>query len=315
VQTVAAFGDSYVFCRQVEDEETWESELSRRLGVGVLNFGVGNYGVDQALLRYQRTALPASIRVVVLGFVPETICRIQSCWKHYLEFGNTFAFKPRFSLSSEGTLIVHGNPMQSAADFAELRRKLPQIQAADGFYRRKFRALQFRFPYLLSFLRHPVRHAQLIGILVLRRLARLAGVRSSKFEALPFALIMAHNIRDAHRMYRDPEACRLLRAILLQFKQDANQRGHMPLILVIPQLLDLRVGEGEPTSYEGFFRELDAHMPVIDMTAALKAHNLSELYIDDRYGGHLSARGNGVVAEQLAIFLRQRNNPAQSKGA
>ena len=27
-----------------------------------------------------------------LGFVPETISRIQSYWKHYLEFGNTFAF-------------------------------------------------------------------------------------------------------------------------------------------------------------------------------------------------------------------------------
>jgi hypothetical protein len=310
VQSVAAFGDSYVFCRQVEDGETWESELSRRLGIGVMNFGVGNYGVDQALLRYQGTALPDSIRVVVLGFVPETICRIQSCWKHYLEFGNTFAFKPRFSLSAEGVLVAHENPMQSAVDFAELRRKLPQIQEADGFYRRKFRS-----PYLLSFLRHPVRHAQLIGALVLRRLARLAGVKSHKLEALPFALIMAHNIRDAHRMYRDSEACQLLRAILLHFKQEAIQRGHVPLILVIPQLLDLRIGEGNTTPYQVFFRELDGHMPVIDMTAVLKAHSLIELYIDDRYGGHLSARGNGVVAEQLEIWLQQRMGRAQSKGA
>jgi hypothetical protein len=40
---IAAFGDSYVFCRQVEDDDTWEAKLSQREGVGVLNFGVGNY--------------------------------------------------------------------------------------------------------------------------------------------------------------------------------------------------------------------------------------------------------------------------------
>lgn len=313
--TVATFGDSYVFCRQVEDGETWQSELSRRLKTGVMNFGVGNYGVDQAVLRYQGATLPASVRVVVLGFVPETICRIQSRWKHYLEFGNTFAFKPRFSVAGDGELVLHENPMRSAADFAELREKLPEIQEGDGFYQQKFRSLQFRFPYLLSFLRHPVRHAQLIGTLFLRRMARLTGVRSDRIETLPFALIMTRNIRDAHRMYRDADACRLLRAILLRFKQDARQRGHLPLILVIPQLLDLKKGDGNSKPYQGFFRELGANIPVIDMTETLQGHCLGELYIDDKYGGHLSARGNAIVAEHLASWLQQENRPAQSEGA
>ena len=89
---IAAFGDSYVFCRQVEDDETWEAKLSQQEDIGVLNFGVGNYGVDQALLRYESTALSNTVKVVIMGFVPETICRVQSYWKHYLEFGNTFAF-------------------------------------------------------------------------------------------------------------------------------------------------------------------------------------------------------------------------------
>src|SRR3972149_4123053 len=72
-------------------------------------FGVGNYGVDQALLRYECMTLPDTVRFVVMGFVPETICRIQSYWKHYLEFGNTFAFKPRFILDQEGRLMLLEN--------------------------------------------------------------------------------------------------------------------------------------------------------------------------------------------------------------
>src|SRR3989339_603174 len=111
---IAAFGDSYAFCRQVEDDETWEAQLSRQEGFGVLNFGVGNYGVDQALLRYEGMTLPDTVRVVVMGFVPETICRIQSYWKHYLEFGNTFAFKPRFIIDSEGRLTLLENLVRSA---------------------------------------------------------------------------------------------------------------------------------------------------------------------------------------------------------
>ncbi len=41
---------SFVFSRQVEDDETWQHFLSRLSHSNVLNFGVGNYGFDQALL-------------------------------------------------------------------------------------------------------------------------------------------------------------------------------------------------------------------------------------------------------------------------
>ena len=98
--SIVTFGDSYTFCRQVEDNQTWQVYLSNLLNSKVLNFGVGNYGADQAYLYYQRQEVPVSTKVVILGVVPETICRVQSYWKHYLEFGNTFAFKPRFTLEN-----------------------------------------------------------------------------------------------------------------------------------------------------------------------------------------------------------------------
>ena len=34
--------------------------------------------------------------------VPETIARIHSYWRHYFEYGNTLAFKPRFAIEKDG---------------------------------------------------------------------------------------------------------------------------------------------------------------------------------------------------------------------
>ena len=238
---IAAFGDSYAFCRQVEDDETWEAQLSEKKGFGVLNFGVGNYGVDQALLRYEGMILPDTVKVVVMGFVPETICRIQSYWKHYLEFGNTFAFKPRFIVDSAGQLTLLENLIRSAADFASFHEKLPTIREADGFYKKKFRSQQFRFPYFFSLMRNPFKQSMLISAVTIRTVSRALGMTSHRIENLPFTLVMKNNLRDAYRLYRDRRSTKLLSAILLRFKVEALRRGHIPLIIVMPQFLDIKL--------------------------------------------------------------------------
>ena len=51
---ISCYGDSFTFCRQVNDNETWQYHLSESVKSNVLNFGVGNYGVDQSLLRLKR---------------------------------------------------------------------------------------------------------------------------------------------------------------------------------------------------------------------------------------------------------------------
>ena len=130
-----------------------------------MNFGVGNYGVDQALLYYQRHDLPLSTEVVILGFVPETICRVQSYWKHYLEFGNIFAFKPRFTFENK-KLILHQNPIKNLSDYEEIEKIIDTIKYTDGFYKNKFRKLQFRFPYLATFLLSFRRNITLIYLLI-----------------------------------------------------------------------------------------------------------------------------------------------------
>lgn len=303
---IAAFGDSYVFCRQVEDDETWESRLSQQENIGVLNFGVGNYGVDQALLRYEGMVLPDAIRVVVMGFVPETICRIQSYWKHYLEFGNTFAFKPRFILDPDGRLILLDNLVRSAEDFASYQEKLPEIRAADGFYEKKFRSQQFRFPYTSSFMRNPLKQGMLISAVAVRRVWRALGITNHRIENLPFTLVMKNNLRDAYQLYKDVKSTALLSAILLRFKEEAERRGHIPLVVVMPQLLDLKLNGNTSAPYHSYFSELAQHQPVLDLTEKFINIGFEKLYINDQYGGHLSVDGNRLVAEEISIWLKNR---------
>jgi len=301
---IAAFGDSYAFCRQVEDDETWEAQLSQQEDFGVLNFGVGNYGVDQALLRYESMALPDTVRVVVMAFVPETICRIQSYWKHYLEFGNIFAFKPRFILDVQGRLTLLENCMQSAEDFTCVHEKLPEIREADGFYLKKFRLHQFRFPYTFSLMRNPLKQSMLISAVAIRGVFRILGISNDRIESIPFTLVMKNNLRDAYQLYSDSKSTKLLSAILLRFKEETQSRGHIPLVVVMPQLLDLKLNKNIIAPYQGYFSELTRQLPVLDLTEKFINTEFEKLYINDQYGGHLSVDGNRLVAEEISTWLK-----------
>jgi len=296
---IASFGDSYTFCRQVNDNETWQYYLTQTINQAVLNFGVGNYGIDQAILRYEQTELPDSVKIIILGFVPETIARIQSYWKHYWEFGNTFAFKPRFLLKKNQLSLIP-NIMQKQTDFFSLIEKLPYIQSNDSFYKTKFKSLQFRFPYLLSFFRNPIRHFKILFSLSIRQTARFFKKTNQIIENKPFSLIMHYNIKQTHQMYNDKQTCDLFKAIILRFKNEVKKRGHKAVIMVMPQLIDIKIQEkNEDIAYIKFFQEINNTIPVIDLTEIFHEYNIQNLFTDDVYGGHFSPEGNQVVANHL----------------
>ena len=103
---ISCYGDSFTFARQVNDNETWNYYLSELTKTNIQNFGVGNYGIDQSLLRLKREFKKYPSDMVILGVVPDTISRILSVWKHYYEYGNTFGFKPRFEITVSYTHLT-----------------------------------------------------------------------------------------------------------------------------------------------------------------------------------------------------------------
>ena len=306
--SIVTFGDSYTFCRQVQDGQTWQVHLSKILDDKVLNFGNGNYGIDQAYLRYKSKNIPKSTKIVILGFVPETICRIQSYWKHYLEFGNTFAFKPRFTLEN-GKLQLHKNLITGFQDFYNLNKIINKAKEHDVFYKSKFQRMQFKFPYTFSYFYNFKRNTVLLYLLIKRKFLSFINKSNTKSDNAPFSKIMLENIISAHSMYSKKKACDLLEAILLEFCNCAHERGHKPLILVMPQLLDMRIIQKNKISpYESFFKKISEKTPVIDMTHYLNASRLNDLYTDDTYGGHFSNSGNKQVADRLFEYLNNQYN-------
>ena len=153
VAKYASFGDSYVFCKEVKDQYTWQENISKNNPFYILNYGLGNYGLDQALIRYENTKLNKSVKFAIIGIVPETICRIQSQWKHFLEFGNINGFKPKF-YTKNNKLYLSKNPINKTTKVKDLKKIIQKISKTDRFYNERFKKKLFKFPYIFSYIKN-----------------------------------------------------------------------------------------------------------------------------------------------------------------
>ena len=177
---VITFGDSFTFNREVDDDETWQYYLAKATRVNVANFGAGNYGLDQAFLRFGREINNyKNANLIVIGVVPDTIVRNLTVWKHYSEFGNTFGFKPRFILE-RGKLRLIENPAKNKDNFYDLKKIIPVVNKYDYFYK-SFKENLFTFPYTFSILKSPRKKLFLLFAYGIRYFLEL-NIRTSASE-------------------------------------------------------------------------------------------------------------------------------------
>lgn len=298
---VLSFGDSYTFGRECGDRETWQWYLAEKLRVNVLNFGVGNYGLDQALIRLKREYPLVPAPVVVAGVIPGTIARILSVWKHYNEFGNVLAFKPRFVLD-DSRLRLLSNVVDSEEKLLHLSRHLGLINRNDYFFERRFKKECFRFPFLVSCLAHIPR---LPGATV--KAVQNAGYRwNYGWDWL--ARTVAHlnpsdGVLQLVTLYNDPEATRLLRALLQDFADYAGQHGFSPILLIMPTKEDLLYIRTHGSFYSAFLKTIEPLLPVVDMTDTILGMGSSTKIF---CGTHYLPETNCEVARVLADICRHQ---------
>ena len=104
----AIFGDSYSLSRYANQNESIQFFLEKYNKSKILNYGAGNYGLDQVLIKIKTKKLKGIENVIII-VVPETIVRIQSYWKHFLEFGNILGFKPKFIFKNNKLILQRGH--------------------------------------------------------------------------------------------------------------------------------------------------------------------------------------------------------------
>ena len=80
---ISVYGDSFTFCDQVNDDQTWPYYLSKLTNTRVENWGVGAYGTDQALLRLKQNLPKYRTNIVVLGVFSENINRLMNAYRPF----------------------------------------------------------------------------------------------------------------------------------------------------------------------------------------------------------------------------------------
>lgn len=300
------YGDSFIFARQVNDGQTCQWHLSELTKTNVLNFAVGNYGLDQALLRLKREYPKNKTEVVIMGVVPSTIVRVLCMWKHYNEFGNTFGFKPRFILK-KGKLSLIKNVIDSEEKFFAYKRFLPKIRKYDYFYRTKFKEEMIKFPYFVSILSNPARNIPLIFMVILHSWVK----KEKKLEVYPapMRIIMDINLKLRYRLYKkNNDAVNLMMKLIEEFAAYGKRNKFVPVFLFMPQKDDLLLIREKGCFYDDFIKKIEKKIHIIDlMNILINRNDLDRIYSDDnQYGGHYSSYGNKLIAGIIYEELKKR---------
>ena len=305
---ISCYGDSFTFCRQVNDNETWEYQLSKLSKTNVQNFGVGNYGIDQALLRLKREFSSNNTEIVLMGVVPDTISRILSMWKHYYEYGNTFGFKPKFKFN-EGKLELLKNPIDDEEKFFRYGEKIPYIQKNDFFYKNKFKKEIINFPYSLTILKNFSRNFKIINFVnkIERRKSNNMNVKDIAWN--PMEVIMKINLNWRIKLFTDENSLILLEEIIKEFV-NYSAKKFVPIFMWLPQKDDILFIKENYHFYESFNQKLKNidDLIFIDVTKYLiQEKNIDQLYSDNNeYGGHYSKEGNEKIAEIIFSELKNK---------
>ncbi|MBM3976441.1 MAG: SGNH/GDSL hydrolase family protein [Planctomycetes bacterium] len=283
-----AFGDSFTHGDGLADEETWQHLVEqRRPGVECANFGVGGYGVDQALLRYRRDGRPLAPDVVWIGLMLENIGRHLNRYRPlYHPNSPTCAAKPRF--------VFEGGPSTDATP----------LSAAS------LRAIAIPFDTRRGFV-----EAVADGS-VIDRLAQHEGWPSRRPQWMRHSALLSlasgwafYRSVDAQRLWSEPgEARALTLALLMRFHAEARADGaRQAAVLVFPRRAEFeQVRSGAERWWAGPMADLErAGVPVLDLCDAWAASGCeaAELFQPD---GHPSRRAAELSAAAVLAFADAR---------
>lgn len=283
----ASFGDSFVFCRYVNSKQTWQENLSNLTLRQGLNLGVGNFGLDQIYLKYLNAKIPKNIKTIFIGFVPETLSRCLCSWKHYHEFNNIFGFKPRFVYHRNNLKLIP-NPIKKQKDFENIYKIIKKLRKHEFFYKVKFSRSKLFFPYFLSLFKRPNYNFKLILFSILK----ILNINENKI----YELIIKENCIKNDFYFGLKKNNQLIKKIMTKIADKSKKRNQKVIFLIFPQKYDLKL---KKNNYKKFFAQNKKNFNILDFTNVFKKNELSKVYLQDKYGGHLSPYGNKLVAKTI----------------
>jgi hypothetical protein len=273
---VSAYGDSFTFGHEVNDDETWPHYLSERLATRVDNWGQTAWGPDQAILRLARNLPRERTAVVVLAVMSENIARLLSSYRPFLtgERAMKMAFKPMLTVDEGGGVRWLPNPMERADTPEDWTAALARARTTDVWYRENAERVRARFPFLL----------------------RLP-------EALAYTV--RHGV-EGEDLYGHPDAVARLDFVMDELVRLAHLHDFVPVALFIPQPSDLRqTADGRTAQYQGYVAALRARTAAVGLRVVDVAERPFDAARFNRlpFKDHPSPYGQRVIADAVAAVI------------
>lgn len=288
---ISTFGDSFTHCDQVNNNETWQFYLSNILNKNVYNFGTGGFGTDQAYLRYKRDYVKVNTSIVALGLIPENINRIVNVYRpfYYPKTGTPMT-KPRFIIHDDELYLLR-NPIQTQEELIKLCDPHFIKKINNDYWSNNNDLPSLSFPYTAIFLNKHF-YTEVIN-------------RPSD------------DINPQHNMnlWDDERSIKLMFKIFDAFINDARKRNATPIIMILPQRQDVirnynkkKIISRDKILAYCQIKEYLCFDGIESLTQV--AHNGSE--INSFYIGHVSAKGNEIIAKSFYTYL-QKNKLVKEK--
>ncbi|WP_247001485.1 hypothetical protein [Halosolutus gelatinilyticus] len=310
--TVSTYGDSYCFCREVNNDETFQHYMAENLDTHVANYGGGNYGLDQALMRLKRKYPEDPTDYVFVVVTASSIARILSVWKHYQEFGNILAVKPRYVME-DGELERVESPVDEKEDLLDLESKADFLREHDFHYEHWFEPHYASFPYTPEFFENPehLRYALYTGGKeVERRLeTSIPGIDFDEAQTRAALRMEQPRVRYHERLFDTHEY--LFDALIEEFVEYADERDFTPVFAMVQQLRYATYESEHGPIYGDLMDRLGEKyddLETIDMARHLSPDDgdVESLYVQRGEGGHYSPETNEEIAGVLSNVVEER---------
>lgn len=279
---IAAFGDSYVYCAEVGDGETWPHLIEAGWNAEVLNYGIGGYGADQAFLRFQDDGLSLKPQIVIMGFTALMGTRMVSRYRRFEDPRDGVGFKPRFAVEGDELRFIPA-PVTTREDAEQLLNnpgKAVEFGKDDFWYH------------------PPVLEHWLYNTSATYRLMSYAAYKMDRLY------ISRDRIFRNQLLNHDSESFRIMTRMIHDFAVAARDRGAEPIALMLPTWRDVNAFArlGRP-SYEPLRARVESECRVIDPVSRFRTARNAR---DDSFtpGGHYSPTGNAIIAEAVAEALQ-----------
>ena len=280
---IALFGDSFTHGDDVPYEHSFGAVLEQRLNEAgipaeVLNFGVGGYGIDQAMLRFSQHGAAFAPHLVVLGFQPENLKRNLNLMRPLYDPRSGLPFaKPRFILTDQGISLINvpvlppDRMVDTLRDFDDW-----ELRAHEYFYDpADFKASWWQ-------------HSKLLATVV-----DLKADRENRW--------LLKRIIFQERS----EEQRLGWGVIQAFSQKVAAADARFMIVHLPSHpeMELRAGLGRWT-YQTFLDALDNEYDVVHPEAAL-IRAAGDGGFGEIFAGHYNEKGNRIIAEAMFTHLTE----------